>query len=74
LQEVTISGYNIPAGTDVIPQISSVLSDPAIFEQPDEFRPERFLLADEKTANKEALDNVRFCLPAKSSKTLSVYS
>jgi cytochrome P450 len=35
-----------------------VLSDATVFEQPDEFRPERFLLADMKTANKDALENV----------------
>jgi cytochrome P450 len=39
-----------------------VLSDADVFEKPDEFRPERFLLNDMKTANKEALDNVgNFC-------------
>jgi cytochrome P450 len=70
LQEVTIGGYRIPAGTDVLPQIASVLSDPAVYEEPDEFRPERFLLADMKTANKEALDNVRICFADNSSKTL----
>jgi cytochrome P450 len=59
LQDVIIGGYSIPAGTNVIPQITSVLNDPAIFENPDKFCPERFLLADMKTTNREALDNVR---------------
>jgi cytochrome P450 len=38
--------------------MEAVLSDPDVFDHPDEFRPERFLMEDMKTPNKEALDNV----------------
>jgi cytochrome P450 len=51
----------IPTGVNVIPQIAAVLSDPDVFDRPAEFRPERFLMADMKTANKEAIENV--CYP-----------
>lgn len=58
IKEVTIGGYVIPANMDVIPQISAVLNDPDVFDKPDEFRPERFLMADMKTANRDAIENV----------------
>jgi cytochrome P450 len=56
---VIIGGYRIPANTDVLPQVTSVLSNARLFDKPNEFRPERFLLADMKTMNKEAMDNVK---------------
>jgi len=58
LQQVIVGGHVIPANTDVIPQISAALSDPDVFDKPDEFRPERFLMEDMTTANKEAIENV----------------
>jgi cytochrome P450 len=57
-QQFTIGGYVIPAHLDVMPHIGAVLNDADLFEKPDEFNPERFLLNDMKTANKEAIDNV----------------
>ncbi|CAB3397655.1 unnamed protein product [Caenorhabditis bovis] len=42
-RDVNIDGYRIPKGTAVVHQISSVLSDPKIFPNPDEFQPERYL-------------------------------
>jgi cytochrome P450 len=56
---VIIGGYRIPAKTAIIPQIASVLFDERLFDKPTEFRPERFLLADMNTTNKEAIDNVK---------------
>ncbi|XP_050391263.1 cytochrome P450 2B5 isoform X1 [Patella vulgata] len=40
--------YFIPKGTIVIPNLHSVLKDPEIWKDPEEFRPERFLDSDGK--------------------------
>ena len=56
--DVTIGGHRIPLGTSVLPQVSAVLDDERVFDHPADFRPERFLLADGVTPNKEAVDNV----------------
>ncbi|MFJ4865437.1 cytochrome P450 [Streptomyces sp. NPDC088748] len=40
---LTVGGYRLPAGATVMPAIGMVQSDPAYHDQPDEFRPERFL-------------------------------
>ncbi|KAH7695601.1 CYP-14A4 protein [Aphelenchoides avenae] len=54
----TICGRFIPANTRVIPQFNSVqLMDPA-FEEPHEFKPERFLESDEKTMNRATTSRV----------------
>ncbi len=42
-RDVTINGYHIPEGTNILPQISTVLYDETIFPNPMEFKPERFL-------------------------------
>lgn len=42
-QPVQIGGFAIPAGTVVAPCISLVHADPVRYEDPEEFRPERFL-------------------------------
>ncbi|KAM6224884.1 cytochrome P450 2S1 [Rhynchocyon petersi] len=36
-------GYTLPQGTEVFPLIGSVLHDPEVFQQPEEFNPGRFL-------------------------------
>ncbi|EHB02542.1 Cytochrome P450 2S1 [Heterocephalus glaber] len=36
-------GYTLPQGTEIFPLLGSVLHDPAVFEQPEEFNPGRFL-------------------------------
>uniref|UniRef100_A0A915DYB8 Cytochrome P450 n=1 Tax=Ditylenchus dipsaci TaxID=166011 RepID=A0A915DYB8_9BILA len=45
----TIRGHLIPSGTVVMAQIHSVLASDPVFENPKEFRPERFLMEDGKT-------------------------
>ncbi|MFI1650197.1 cytochrome P450 [Streptomyces avidinii] len=40
---LTVGGYRLPAGATVMPAIGMVQSDPEYHDQPDEFRPERFL-------------------------------
>ena len=36
----------IPAGTDVLLNMASVLHDETVFEEPDKFKPERYLTGD----------------------------
>lgn len=40
---LVLQGYTIPKGTVVLPNLWSVHRDPAIWEKPDEFYPNRFL-------------------------------
>ncbi|XP_037013541.2 cytochrome P450 2S1 isoform X1 [Artibeus jamaicensis] len=47
-------GYTLPQGTEVFPLLGSVLHDPNIFEQPEEFNPGRFLDADGRFKKQEA--------------------
>ncbi|GMS97964.1 hypothetical protein PENTCL1PPCAC_20139, partial [Pristionchus entomophagus] len=42
-QETTIAGHKIPAGTAILPQFPTVHVDPAHFERPDYFCPERHI-------------------------------
>ena len=48
-----ISGYYIPEGMTVIANIYAVHNDPAHWENPGEFRPERFLTPDGKVLKDE---------------------
>ncbi|XP_054436802.1 cytochrome P450 2S1 [Pteronotus mesoamericanus] len=47
-------GYTLPQGTEVFPLLGSVLHDPNVFEQPEEFNPGRFLDADGRFKKQEA--------------------
>ena len=38
-----LQGYTIPKGTVIIPNLWAVHRDPAIWEKPDDFDPNRFL-------------------------------
>lgn len=42
-RDVVIDGYQLRKGCAITPQISAVLADDKIFDNPNEFRPERFL-------------------------------
>ncbi|KAJ0795122.1 putative psoralen synthase [Helianthus annuus] len=42
-QDVELMGYNIAAGTQVLINAWAVGRDPTLWDNPDEFRPERFL-------------------------------
>ena len=42
-RELRVGGYELPAGTRVVPSIYLTNRNPAVYESPREFRPERFL-------------------------------
>ena len=42
-QDVTLCGYNVPAGTRIIMSIEGLQNDPAIVDNPHLYQPERFL-------------------------------
>lgn len=41
--DVTIRGYNIPKGTTIMTNVWTIQRDPAFYDEPDSFIPERFL-------------------------------
>lgn len=47
-------GYTLPQGTEVFPLLGSVLHDPEVFKQPEEFNPGRFLDAEGRFKKQEA--------------------
>ncbi|XP_072016390.1 cytochrome P450 2D1-like [Amphiura filiformis] len=44
--EVKFRGYTFPKGTHILSNLYSVTRDPSIFDEPDVFKPERFLDGD----------------------------
>ncbi|XP_050365905.1 cytochrome P450 81Q32-like [Argentina anserina] len=42
-QECTIEGYHVPRGTMLLVNIWAIQNDPKLWEQPEQFKPERFL-------------------------------
>uniref|UniRef100_A0A183CNJ2 Cytochrome n=1 Tax=Globodera pallida TaxID=36090 RepID=A0A183CNJ2_GLOPA len=49
-REVTVDGFKLPKGIAIVPQVSAVLIDDAVFSEPTRFKPERFL--EQNGANK----------------------
>nr|TKS16002.1 hypothetical protein D5086_0000028400 [Populus alba] len=43
IEECTVGGYHIPAGTRLFTNLSKIHRDPQVWSNPDEFQPERFL-------------------------------
>ncbi|GMS94014.1 hypothetical protein PENTCL1PPCAC_16189, partial [Pristionchus entomophagus] len=54
--DTEVLGHKIPAETFVDGDIHQIMAHDPIFENPLEFRPERYLLDDGKTLNKEVVD------------------
>ncbi len=52
MEEITIQGYKIPKGTQVLANFWALDSDPNLYEDPQDFKPERFLSEDEKQFTK----------------------
>ncbi len=49
IRDTTLGGYNIPAGTQVLTFLGYAMQDPAVFQDPQQFNPERYLQKDETT-------------------------
>ncbi|KAG8288514.1 hypothetical protein J6590_016639 [Homalodisca vitripennis] len=47
-RDVQLGGYTIPQGVQVVPHIHAVHMDPTLWDQPNQFRPERFLTPEGK--------------------------
>ncbi|XP_041357198.1 cytochrome P450 2U1-like [Gigantopelta aegis] len=59
--EVTFKGFRIPKDTIIMPVIDSVMSDPEIWGDPENFRPDRFLDGNGRVVKPEAV-NVAFAV------------
>ncbi|XP_054818090.1 cytochrome P450 CYP82D47-like [Prosopis cineraria] len=47
LEDCTVAGYHVPSGTRLLTNLSKLLRDPRVYEDPLEFWPERFLTTHE---------------------------
>ena len=45
MEDCTVAGYHIPSGTRLLTNLARIHRDPRVYEDPLEFRPERFLNA-----------------------------
>lgn len=65
-KDVTVGKYVIPKGTVIFPCLVKIMRDPDYFEEPEKFKPERFLTADGTFQSSERVIpfsiGKRFCL------------
>ena len=59
-QDNTINGFDVPRDAMLIPNLDSALFDPDVFEDPDTFRPERFIDEHGKCSGHEKV--IPFCI------------
>ncbi|XP_015118416.1 cytochrome P450 18a1 [Diachasma alloeum] len=52
-RDVTLNGFKIPAGAQVVPLLHAVHMDPELWAEPEEFRPTRFLSTEGKVTRPE---------------------
>lgn len=52
-RDVTVDGYFVPAGSQVVPLLYAVHMNPELWEEPEVFRPDRFLTAEGKVFKPE---------------------
>ena len=48
-RDTTLGGYNIPAGTMILPCLGHPMHDPSVFPSPKQFNPERYLVKDKNS-------------------------
>ncbi|PIO65684.1 hypothetical protein TELCIR_12630, partial [Teladorsagia circumcincta] len=58
VRDTSVKGVKIPADTHVLGEIHQILAHSPVFKDGHEFRPERFLMEDGVTPNKEAVDQL----------------
>jgi len=52
-KDILFKGYTIPEGAIIVPNLDSVLADSNVFENPEEFRPERYINEEGKLHGQE---------------------
>ncbi|OQR98394.1 hypothetical protein THRCLA_06726 [Thraustotheca clavata] len=66
-EDMTILGYDIPKGTEIMMAMYTLSRDPSVFDDPDSFIPERWLEREEKSKRlKEAYSTLPFGFGARS--------
>ncbi|GMS83186.1 hypothetical protein PENTCL1PPCAC_5361, partial [Pristionchus entomophagus] len=58
VNDTKVDGHSIPSDTIIMAQIYNVMKRGEIFKDADQFKPERFLMKDGKTPNRDTLEQV----------------